>query len=68
MSKVRKLIKLWPALALLVLGSATTAQKQVPSSNRCFTPSFWCLLPDLAPVGTLCYCGTPFGPVNGRVG
>lgn len=38
-----------------------------PVSNRCFTPAFWCVLPFAAPIGASCYCGTPYGPVNGVV-
>ena len=54
------------ALALAMTVSASGGG-QVPMSNRCFTPSFWCWLPVVAPVGTGCYCGTPFGPVGGLV-
>lgn len=36
-------------------------------SNRCFTPYFWCYLPQYAPINAPCWCATPNGPVNGVV-
>ena len=35
--------------------------------NRCFTPSFWCYLPQNYPVNIACWCATPYGPVQGIV-
>lgn len=49
--------------ATLMVGQDTGAQ--VPLSNRCFTPQFWCYIPQVGPVGTQCYCLTPGGPVYG---
>lgn len=40
---------------------------QVPVSNRCFTPYFWCYLPGYAPIGSSCWCPSPNGPVGGVV-
>ena len=40
---------------------------QVPVSNRCFTPYFWCYLPGYAPVGLSCWCASPNGPIGGVV-
>jgi hypothetical protein len=40
---------------------------QVPSSNRCFTPYFWCYLSGYAPINSPCWCGSPNGPVAGVV-
>jgi hypothetical protein len=40
---------------------------QVPTSNRCFTPYFWCYLPGYAPIDTPCWCASPNGPVGGVV-
>ena len=37
------------------------------TSNRCFTPYFWCFLPGWAPINTPCWCATPNGPVGGVV-
>jgi len=34
-------------------------------SNRCVTPQFWCQLSNFGPVGSPCYCNTPYGPVPG---
>jgi hypothetical protein len=48
--------------------SANFLYVQYPTSNRCLTPSFWCLLPGYAQVGSPCWCGTTYGPVAGRVG
>jgi hypothetical protein len=40
---------------------------QASSSNRCFTPYFWCYLPGFAPINTPCWCASPNGPVAGVV-
>ena len=41
---------------------------QAPSrSNRCVTPTFSCFLAQAVPVGTPCWCATPYGPVGGVV-
>jgi len=36
-------------------------------SNACYTPVGWCFLPHYAPVGSACWCATPYGPVGGIV-
>ena len=36
-------------------------------SNVCRTPYGVCYLRGLAPIGTPCWCGTPYGPVAGSV-
>ena len=47
-------------------GSAQFAQAP-PPSNRCMTPNFYCFLSQYVPVGTPCWCATPYGPVGGVV-
>jgi hypothetical protein len=54
------------ALALCVADDGV-AQPQ-PMSNRCFTPRFWCWMPVFAPIRSPCFCGTPYGNVQGIVG
>ena len=46
-----------------------TVRPTVPQqvSNVCVTPVVSCYLPGPAPIGTPCWCATPYGPVNGRV-
>lgn len=49
----------------------TPAVPQVPPhypGTICFTPYMWCPLPGAVPVGTRCYCNTPYGPVFGQAG
>jgi hypothetical protein len=36
-------------------------------SNVCYTPVGWCYLPQYAPIGTPCWCASPYGPVGGYV-
>jgi hypothetical protein len=38
-----------------------------PFGFRCQTPQFWCGLPQPGPVGTPCYCNSPYGPIAGAV-
>jgi hypothetical protein len=38
-----------------------------PMGSVCRTPAVVCLLPMAGPQGVSCYCGTPYGPVNGVV-
>jgi hypothetical protein len=45
----------------------STQTAQVPQSNRCVTPTFYCFLPRYAPVGVPCWCASPYGPVGGVV-
>jgi hypothetical protein len=40
---------------------------QVPLSNRCYTPYFWCYLPGYAPINSACWCASPNGPIGGVV-
>lgn len=40
---------------------------QVQYDNKCFTPNFWCFLPQAYPINTPCWCATPYGPVQGVV-
>ena len=53
--------------AIILAGLARDTYAQGPLSNRCFTPQFWCYMQQVAPVGTRCFCGTPYGPVQGIV-
>lgn len=57
-------IKLLAIAGLLVAVQPAQAQ---PTSNKCYTPQFWCLLPGYGPVGAPCYCNTPYGPVPGII-
>jgi hypothetical protein len=36
-------------------------------SNICYTPITYCYLPARAPVGTPCWCATPYGPSPGYI-
>jgi hypothetical protein len=40
---------------------------QAPRSNKCVTPVVYCILPAYFPVGTQCWCATPYGPAGGYV-
>jgi len=64
MSGYRRLLALGLFAASLVVPEAASAQY----SNRCFTNMGWCWLPGAAPLGSPCYCGSPYGPQPGRVG
>jgi hypothetical protein len=59
-------------LALLQGPSAAfNAVAQVPPhipGTICFTPQFWCWMGGQGQPGTICYCTTPYGPVQGRLG
>jgi hypothetical protein len=44
--------------------SARPAQRM---SNRCMTPVVACVMGASGPVGTPCWCATPFGPASGLV-
>lgn len=55
------------AVTVALLAPSTDTSAQVPVSNRCFTPYFWCFIPHVVPVGTPCYCASPYGPVQGIV-
>jgi hypothetical protein len=35
--------------------------------GRCLTPQLWCIMAVPAPVGSSCFCTTPYGPVPGVV-
>jgi hypothetical protein len=59
-----RLTKLMMIGALVLVASPAAAQ---PVSNRCVTPQFWCTLPGFGPVGSPCYCNTPYGPVPGII-
>ncbi len=45
----------------------SSAQSQPNMSNVCRTPYGACYLQGSAPIGTPCWCGTPYGPVAGSV-
>jgi hypothetical protein len=36
-------------------------------SNICYTPVNWCYMPQYAPIGTPCWCPTPYGPAGGYI-
>ena len=37
------------------------------TSNKCVTPKSHCYLQAPAPIGTPCWCATPYGPAAGQV-
>ncbi len=53
---------------LLAVGSSASAQFGQQYSQRCVTPQFWCMMQYPLPVGSNCFCPTPYGPVYGRAG
>jgi hypothetical protein len=55
-----------PAINAKSFGDGTLFA-QAPPSNRCVTPTFYCYLQQYVPVGTACWCATPYGPVAGVV-
>ena len=62
-------IALFAASALLVV--LIPASAQVPPHQPgtvCFTPNFWCWAQQFGPPGAMCYCPSPYGPVQGRLG
>ena len=59
---MRRSISLIALAGALVVMSPAAAQQM---SNRCVTPQFWCQLSNFGPVGSPCYCNTPYGPVPG---
>lgn len=57
--------------ALLAMAAAQTASAQVPPhypGSVCFTPQFWCWLPNPGPPGAACACPSPYGWVPGYRG
>jgi hypothetical protein len=46
---------------------ATQVAQAPPRSNRCVTQVVACILPAYFPVGTQCWCATPYGPAGGYV-
>jgi hypothetical protein len=40
---------------------------QIIFGQRCQTAQGWCFMAAPAPVGTQCFCPTPFGPAGGFV-
>jgi hypothetical protein len=36
-------------------------------SNVCYTPVNWCYVPQYAPIGSPCWCATPYGPAGGYI-
>jgi hypothetical protein len=58
-------------VTLLLVAMSRDAIAQVPPhypGTICFTPQFWCWMPQVGPVGALCYCPSPYGWVAGRLG
>jgi len=64
---MRRKLVLTAIIGATALLSGPAQSQYAPVSNRCFTPQFWCWLPGFGPVGTPCFCNTPYGPVNGVV-
>lgn len=46
---------------------APPAKRPPRMSNRCYTPAINCVQFEREPVGTDCWCVTPFGPSFGRI-
>ena len=55
-------------LSLLSRQRAVGRLLKVQYVARCVTPAGTCFLQTAAPMGTPCWCATPYGPVGGRVG
>jgi len=36
-------------------------------SNICYKQVNWCYMPQYAPIGTPCWCATPYGPAGGYI-
>jgi hypothetical protein len=50
---------------------ASDAIPQVPQHRPgtiCFTRTFWCWANPPGPPGAVCYCPSPRGPVQGKLG
>jgi len=45
----------------------TSPQAQQRMSSRCYTPVVACFMGGSGPVGTPCWCATPYGPATGSV-
>jgi len=65
--------KCWWIVATVgsALLACSTAQAQVPPhypGTICFTPQLWCWMTQPGPVGGMCYCPSPYGPIQGRLG
>ena len=65
----------WWGLRFLVLfvvtalsGSATAQVPPHQPGTICFTPRFWCWMQFPSYPGQICYCPTPYGPVQGISG
>ena len=55
-------------LALVVGMPTLTGLAQMPPhppGSICRTPQFWCWINPPGPVGQVCTCPTPYGPVRG---
>lgn len=68
-------MKIVRTLLVLVLlqgpSAAIKVSAQVPPhmpGTICFTPQFWCWAPMQGPAGAPCWCASPYGPVQGRLG
>lgn len=58
-------------LLLVALAVGFPASAQVPPHQPgtiCFTPQFWCWMQFPIYPGQVCYCPTPYGPVQGISG
>ena len=47
--------------------SRSASGQQTRVSNRCMTPVIACYMGVSGPVGTPCWCATPYGPATGQV-
>jgi len=67
----RLLYRLRHVVVLSTWCAALPAAPQVPPhypGTICFTPYVWCYLPGAVPVGTRCFCNTPYGVAYGQAG
>lgn len=62
---MKRLLSLMAIAAVLLVASPAAAWQQM--GNHCVTPQFWCQLPGYGPIGSPCYCNTPYGPVPGII-
>jgi hypothetical protein len=54
-------------LSMVAAGGAQDVPPHDPGTI-CFAPTFWCWAETPAPVGTRCFCPSPYGPVEGITG
>jgi hypothetical protein len=69
MSRTRRSVRF--LLPLILAALSGSAEAQVPPHQPgtiCFTPQFWCWMQFPSYPGQICYCASPYGPVQGVSG